>query len=335
MTPVTRYPTRRVRDVDAPRLTALARLRPGLFTRQDSLAAGLSACDLRSDVVTPVVRGVFLAGGGRPVSREMRCAAEVLRCGSGSVIAGFDAARLWRLPIPDDERLHISVPEVGGRTHRGVQLFRRSADVRVTSVWVPTLRQALPVTALFDVLPETEPQLSLVDAVVLADACLMRVKDVRRCRDHWTQRAHNRPRLRDVTNLARCGAESPMETKLRLLLGWAGLGTPTPQVEVSVDGRRFRFDLAYEEHRIAIEYDGAYHFESEAQKHADVLRLEQLTNAGWRVIRVVSRGILRDPVSTIARVRTALEAAGATVRPRDEWREHFAQRDPIQGYVHD
>lgn len=335
MSPVSRHASRSNPAVELRRERALKAFGRRLFTREEALANGLLLSDLRSRAVLPVARGVFMAAHAGPVTRETRYAAEVLRLGAGAAVAGYDAARLWRLPVPDDDRIHLTVPRVSGRSHTGSVIKQRHAGVRLGSVWISSLNQALPVTAMMDVLPELCRQLPLVDGVVLADAALTRLNDESGGKAYWIEHPAGCARLHEIVALARRGAESPMETKLRLLLGWAGLDVPALQVPVHVGAKAYRFDLAYEDHRVAIEYDGAYHFESERQKHSDILRAQALEQAGWQIVRVVSRGILRDPTSTITRVRVALHAAGVHTQPSDEWRKYFAQRDPVKGFMTD
>ena len=63
-------------------------------------------------------------------------------------------------------------------------------------------------------------------------------------------------------------------------------------------------DLAFPEVRLAIEYDGAYHFE-EAQIVRDDARIRRLERAGWRVIRLSSID-LRDLDAVVRRILEAL-----------------------------
>lgn len=167
--------------------------------------------------------------------------------------------------------------------------------------------------------------------VVLADAVLNRHDvDAGRTIDVWKHGAgpHSAV-LREVARRAREGAESPPESRTRLLLVLAGLPEPVVQHEAFVAGRRRRFDLAYPELKIAVEYDGSCHYASEAQKQADIVREDELRCAGWIVIRVVSVGIFRDPASTLARVADALTQRGVKVAPNTAWRQHFVQLAPV------
>jgi hypothetical protein len=99
-------------------------------------------------------------------------------------------------------------------------------------------------------------------------------------------------------------AESVPESRVRVALVLAGL-EPIPQYEVCIGGEFLaRVDFAWPEHHLAVEYDGAHHFEG-PQIVADDARLARLAAAGWRVIRL-SAADLRDLDSVIARIREAL-----------------------------
>ena len=81
-------------------------------------------------------------------------------------------------------------------------------------------------------------------------------------------------------------AESPPETRLRLALIEAGLPTPEVQYEIR-DEHGFvlaRFDLAYPESKLAIEYDGAVHF-SRRRREADLQRDTTVAGHGWQTLR--------------------------------------------------
>ena len=67
---------------------------------------------------------------------------------------------------------------------------------------------------------------------------------------------------REVAGLADGLAESPPETRLRLLIRRAGLPAPKAQHRVfDADGLVARLDFAYPEQKLAIEYDGQWHAE--------------------------------------------------------------------------
>ena len=88
----------------------------------------------------------------------------------------------------------------------------------------------------------------------------------------------------------RKGADSPKETRLRMLLVLAGLPEPTVNLIIrNPDGGwRMRFDLSYPGLKLIIEYDGRQHAESSGQWRRDLSRREELDRLGWRLIVVTS-----------------------------------------------
>ena len=110
---------------------------------------------------------------------------------------------------------------------------------------------------------------------------------------------------RDVARLADGLAESPQETRLRLLLHRAGFPPPVAQFRIfDREGFLARVDFAYPERRLAIEYDGLWHAEP-GQFEKDWKRLNRLSAAGWRVIFVTAAD-LRHPERLLARLTAEL-----------------------------
>jgi uncharacterized protein DUF559 len=119
--------------------------------------------------------------------------------------------------------------------------------------------------------------------------------------------------LRQVLPLMDGGAESPQETRTRLLLVRSGLPKPETQIVV-VD--RFnhpfaRIDMGYRELKVGIEFDGAQHWTDPAQRTADIDRYAELVALGWLIIRVSSDLLRYRPEVVVARVCAALRQAGA------------------------
>ncbi|GAA1447254.1 hypothetical protein [Leifsonia poae] len=122
-------------------------------------------------------------------------------------------------------------------------------------------------------------------------------------------RRHGRRRgvrdLRCALERIRYGSMSPQETRLRLALIDAGL--PEPKLNMRVvdpEGRLLALiDLAYPEHRVAIEYLGDHHRREKSTYRNDIARREMLSDLGWSVIFVTGG----DHLTTAAhRVRRAL-----------------------------
>jgi hypothetical protein len=110
---------------------------------------------------------------------------------------------------------------------------------------------------------------------------------------------------RDVAALADGLAESPPETRLRLLIQRAGLPAPSAQHRVfGEDGFIARVDFAYPDQRLAIEYDGLWHGEA-GQLGKDRRRQNRLSAAGWRILFVTAAD-MHDPEALIDRIIDAL-----------------------------
>lgn len=94
----------------------------------------------------------------------------------------------------------------------------------------------------------------------------------------------------EVIPLIRTGVESPAESALRLVIIEAGLSEPLTNCPVRVRGSTLHADLGYPRWRIAIEYDGAYHFGENKVKQAkrDISRARAMEEAGWKVLRATS-----------------------------------------------
>ncbi|MGE2728555.1 DUF559 domain-containing protein [Mycolicibacterium vaccae] len=110
-------------------------------------------------------------------------------------------------------------------------------------------------------------------------------------------------RLDDVLGLVDAGAESPQETRLRLLL-MQKFPRPTTQIPVlRPDGyRRYYLDMGWEDIKVAVEYDGQHHRTDDVSYRKDIERIEYIQSAGWIVVRVVAGD---KPNQVLARVRRA------------------------------
>ncbi|GBE67306.1 hypothetical protein MFM001_37680 [Mycobacterium sp. MFM001] len=124
-------------------------------------------------------------------------------------------------------------------------------------------------------------------------------------------------RLRRVLSLVDGGAESPQETRTRLVLIDAGLPRPKTQITVDDEYGEFvaRVDMGYRDLRVGIEYDGPQHWTDPEQRQRDIDRHWALVALGWVIIRV-SADLLRFREATlVGRVKTAMYAAGWDGQP--------------------
>ena len=111
----------------------------------------------------------------------------------------------------------------------------------------------------------------------------------------------------------RVGAESAMETWLRLAVVDAGFPEPELQVEVVDHAGRFlaRVDMAWPAARIALEYDGDHHRERGTFEH-DQRRDNAMTVAGWLVLHA-NKMDARRPAVLFERLRQAFTARASGI----------------------
>jgi len=241
--------------------------------------------------------------------------AQLTRAGAGAVVTGWSACRWWGcevLPRPEPP-IEIAVADRQLRVDMGCRVRRsrpREGDVVVHD----GARVTSPVRTAYD-LARIEP---LVDALVAADAL---ARAGRFTAADLAGLAADLGALRgcravpEVVRLMDPLAESPMETRVRLVVVRAGFPGPVSQYEVW-DGYRLvaRLDLAWPEYRVALEYDGRGHALDD-RRGRDVERIDDLRRLGWVVITVTARQYFRRPGWIERRVREELRARGACLCP--------------------
>jgi hypothetical protein len=110
--------------------------------------------------------------------------------------------------------------------------------------------------------------------------------------------------LEEVLLLVDAGAESPRETRLRLILIRAGYPRPETQIPVlSPDGfRQYYLDMGWRELMLAVEYEGDHHRTDRARFAYEIERAEDIRDVGWLVVRVAARN---HPAEVLRRVQRA------------------------------
>jgi hypothetical protein len=121
--------------------------------------------------------------------------------------------------------------------------------------------------------------------------------------------------LREVLNLADAGAESPQETRTRLILTDAGLRPQRTQINIFDDFGEFvhRIDMGWEDWKVGVEYDGIQHWAEPGIRANDIDWHAEAVALGWRIVRVSSGMIRYRRPTIVTRTRAALCAAGAPV----------------------
>lgn len=226
------------------------------------------------------------------------------RLPASAVFSGRTAAWLHGLDMQACEPVEVTLPRACCISRmKGVSLKRSDVpDSEATTVF------DLPVTSAVRTMADLGRGLPEIEAVVALDMALHR----RITRAHelvcWAAR-HRRyrgsSRLVRRLDLVDPASESPMETRLRLLLVLHGLPRPLLQAALYDPSGLFiaRTDLYYPRRRLAIEYDGGTHRRSMA---GDNRRQNRLLEAGYRLLRFTAGDIINTPAGVVAQVRRAL-----------------------------
>ena len=260
-------------------------------------------------------KGIYV-WAGLPDSPALLLAAMRLRLPRAAAFSGRTAAWLHGLDLPlGFEPVEVTVPNASGVSGRSGLTIRR-IDLREGDVVV---RKGFRSTSISRTLADLAQALPTEEAVVAIDSALRaRLATVDRL-SSWLTASRGRKgvvRLRRLLDLADPASESPMETRLRVLLVLAGLPRPETQVKLNDDRGRFlgRVDLYYRDSRLAIEYDGGHHRDTLV---TDNRRQNDLLGAGYNLLRFTKPVISNMPEILVARVRTALtESRKGRIRGR-------------------
>ena len=289
------------------------------FTRAEALAAGVTDRRLRGPAYRRLFTGVYVASDV-PVDTRLRARAALRLAPIGSLVAGSTAAELLGGVVPRDARIHLRL-SAGRMRVPGIESRRLASGATATI-------SGLPVTTAEATFLELARHLDLVDLVVLGDSLVRRGRTTPEALVSAASAVRGRHRLLVVraASLVRSGVDSPMESRLRMLLVLAGLPEPVVNhVEYDDRGRWVRrYDLSYPDLRLAIEYDGRQHAESDRQWERDIQRREDLDRDDWRIVVVLAKGVYREPGRTLERVVDAMLSRGIPAKvTSDEWRLHF------------
>jgi len=156
-------------------------------------------------------------------------------------------------------------------------------------------------------------RLKLDDAVAAIDALARATKlnmaDVDVLAERYRGRRAIR-RARVALALVDAGAESPQETRLRLLYMRAGFPRPETQIPVydEYDQLVAVLDMGWRNILVGADYEGEHHRMSRHRFNSDIRRHDIVTERGWIDVRVTVEDT--DAV-TIDRTRRAFERRGA------------------------
>jgi hypothetical protein len=272
-----------------------------IVRRRHLRAQGLSDSALR----TRLRRGViFRVGFDRyAVEREAPSAAELLcEPGSGFALSHTAAALAWGLPAADD-RPHVTVGNGSNRrwVPNGVVLHQSRR-------WHAEVHDGLAVTSLERTLADVARTVPIGESLPILDAGLRLGADRGEIAWLLAARQPGAVRARRALALADGRAESPLESRLRLLLVESGLPPDDLQHALAgEDGDAARVDIWYP--GVVVEADGFSFHSAREPYRRDRRRAQLFASLGHLYLPFSWEDVMHHGGLVVSTVRRTLAAA--------------------------
>lgn len=275
----------------------------GVITLSQARSAGLSEYAVRRRVRSGQWRhcgpGVYFVDD-RPFTAAARIRAAVWSRGRRAAASGLTAAWWLRLTPVEPRVVEITVPrDSHGRAAPGTSVRRRDLGdddlmecrgLRVTAMALTVLEASVRPGGGTDIMDS-----ALRRRVNLDELQRAHFRNAGRCGSAAAQRM-----LDAASGGARSEAERLVVQLLRgaRITGWRANYAVGPYI----------VDIAFPEHRVAIEIDGwAFHSDHHAFQN-DRARQNKLALGGWQVLRFTWLDITRHPERVLGQIRAAISA---------------------------
>ena len=279
----------------------------GPFIGAEALAAGLVSRRGLSSGYNVIYRNVY-APKGHQLTAASRAKAAWLWAHRDATVAGLSAAALHRTKWIDAS-LPAELIRIGDAA-QGIVIHRDTLVDDEVCV-IDGMAVTTPARTAFDLGRRSRLEVAIIRLDALAYATRLQRQHV----DPLVERhrgARGIVQLRQAVDLMDGGAESPQETRTRLLLINAGFPRPKTQIIICNEYDEFvaRIDMGWPEFRVGVQYDGPQHW-TDPDRHAlDIDQQAELQALDWRIIRV-SRNLLRYRSSVfLGRTCQVMRAAG-------------------------
>jgi AbiEi antitoxin C-terminal domain len=258
---------------------------PFLVSRARTL--GVSITVLRGPLFRRVCRDIYVAADA-PNTPTLRLAAVSLILPPTAVLSGLSAAWLLGIDVArqPDGPLEVTLP--AGVTLRGRGIFTpKQATLDTADIG---LRRGVRVTSPLRTAYDLARRLEVAEAVVTLDALWHRgLVTPDQLMDYAAEHGGLRgvSQISRVVELADRGSDSPMESRLRMLMVLeAGLPKPETQIRVreSNGSVAARLDMGYRGLQMGVEYDGEVHAQP-AVRARDLRRHNRLLAHQWHNLR--------------------------------------------------
>jgi very-short-patch-repair endonuclease len=235
------------------------------------------------------------------LTRNARFMAAVLACGEGAALSHFSAAVLWGLLTAEGQAIHVTVE--GNRVCPGVVVHRsplQGERVRRFGIVVTT-----PARTIVD----------LADVVARRRTLERAIDEAEYLRLDWKGAAPRHGRRGSGLLSSVLAVHEPGSTRTRSELEEMFLefcdsrGLPGPEVNSGIEG--YECDFVWRDERLIVETDGGAAHGTPGARERDPVRDADLQIAGWRVIRIPSTRLSRQPDAVETQLRRLLTPAPA------------------------
>lgn len=273
------------------------------FLGTEALAAGNVTRRTLASRHNAIHRNVYMPKG-QELTATTRAKAAWLWSGRQATLAGLSAAALYGSKWIDPQ-LPAELYRRNGKRVDGI-LIHRDELYDDELALVRGISATTPARTAFDLGRRKGRERAVIRLDALGQATGLRAADVAPLVERH-RGVRGLVQLREVLDLMDGGAESPQETRTRLVLVDAGL--PRPKTQICVGD--WRIDMGYEDFKVGVEYDGEQHWTDPKRRAYDIDRHAELLARGWVIIRVSADMVRLRPHVIVARVCAALRAAGA------------------------
>jgi hypothetical protein len=256
-----------------------------IFIGSEAVANGVVTRHELQRWYRPIYPNVHVPRGSAPSLRD-RTFAAWLWSNRGGIVTGIAASALHGAEWVDDD---VAVEMLWNCTRppRGIVVRNeRISDDEFTLLG--ELSVTTPARTAFDLGRYLKRGQAIARLDALMRAAPFSIEDVMLLTKRY-RGARGVAKLKAVLPLVDGGAESPQETRLRLLFIDAGLPKPTTQITIYDQcGRYVRtIDMGWEDFMVGAEYDGDQHRTSRTQYVKDQRVWPKLRQLGWDVVRAI------------------------------------------------
>ncbi len=300
------------------RLPLPPELLAGSFTARDADAAGVSRKRTRRPDVYLPSRGIRVpadATGGTAAALRAFSALD-----GESTLTHHSGGRFWAVGLPgwlqEDWRIHVARERDSSKPRRRNVVGHRLTFLPGEVVVVDGVRVTSPARTWLDLAAILSPDelVAAGDSLVVAHGPDFPVPRSPLATPADLERivaAH--PGMRGVRTARaalpeiRVGADSPQETRMRLILSRTVPGEPVLNHVIRNTWSQACVwpDAAYPEHRIALQYDGAHHADAR-QQQSDARRRAMTEALGWKEVRIFKEDLEGERPFVVEKVRAAL-----------------------------